>query len=76
MQTSMAASSPSADSHHAADIPSHDTTVALLSYNIGLLNKEVKRQMMGKEQRKAAEAQGRCQEDLRERNWHSDCVDF
>ena len=40
----MAASSPSVDSHHAAHISSDNTTVALVSYNVGIVNKEVKGQ--------------------------------
>ena len=44
MKTSMATSTPSVDSHHAADIPSDNTTVALLSYNIGITNKDVQGQ--------------------------------
>ena len=38
----MAASSPSVDPHHAAHISSDNTTVALVSYNVGILNSEVK----------------------------------
>ena len=52
MQACMAASSASVDSHHAADIcvdshhaadiSSDNTTVALMSYNVGIQNKEVR----------------------------------
>ena len=38
----MAASSRSAASHHAAHISSENTTVALVSYNVGINNDEVK----------------------------------
>ena len=40
----MAAMHPSVDSHHAAHISSDNTTVALMSYNVGITNKEVKSQ--------------------------------
>ena len=42
MQTSMAASSHSADSHHATHNSPDNTTVPLMSYNIGITNKDVK----------------------------------
>ena len=42
MHTSMAASSASADSHHAARTSSDNTTVALMSDNIGIQNQDVK----------------------------------
>ena len=38
----MAASSSTIDSHHGMDILSDTTTVALLSYNVGINNDEVK----------------------------------
>ena len=74
MQTFMAASFPSADSHHAAHISSDNTTVALVSYNVGILNDEVKSKRVGEDWRKVAEAHVRYPEDLQEPARHSDSV--
>ena len=52
MQTSMHASSSSVDSHHAALISSDNTTIALMSYDVGLFNKEVQSQIWAKTGRK------------------------
>ena len=52
----MAAASASVDSHHAAHISSDNTTVALVSYSIGILNNEVKGQGWAKTGGKPLEA--------------------